>query len=684
MNLTAVARTQRPRYIFLHFLNPEIRALYEVDGAWSPAELHREWMRLSKYAFLVADQGLAIPASYMFEVPEISSVLDDLQPVQRQGLLHVASPTADLLLFAQQKQREYRDEAVLFDRYSSDDRVDANHHGLNWLPRVDRSASGDIATAWRGELERADGLWQHLLESKTARQLTLPSVLETAIEAVPGRLDGRAFIYRFVEPLLPFKPEPVGESQLKLLISREYLRSYLLELGAAVLIDTPIGNLGCGIERISSAGDVQTVSWRTIADSFEALGIRHQIETLGWRDLSRLRVQPVLHWLLELILTPSKERRNLFEDIVTLSRFQAPKLPSRSARRRTYDIVLDQVWRFQMAAASVLHSRESPGVSDSDHSGRPLLYRRRRRQMTLTSQPSILPDSCDVGLVVALPEEFRELQRQLATRWRPIYDNESGTDYYLFEGPAPEGYAAYDCVTTFAGSMGPTKAALLTERLRTRWGVRVIVNVGIAGALDDDVRIGDVVAASVADNYLERSKAVDASGTDGFEFRLAGESFRPTRVLVDACAHFEFAHSTLFARWLELCQVFLAGAVQPEQLAALRAANLLAEHPASIQGHVACGPAVGASLGFKRWLKGRDRSYLTLDMESGGVLWAVYDAARAVDGLVLRGVSDYADERKAELDRIGRGDLRRYAMHNALQFFWALMAAGRLPRAELS
>jgi nucleoside phosphorylase len=671
-------RNARPRYVFLQFLNPEIRALYQTDAGWSARQLHREWIRISKYALLVADKGLAIPASYVFEVPELSTLLEELQPVRKQGLLHVVSPTPDLVLYAGQKRKEYRDELALFPRYAGEDDAQPANGQLIWVPRVARSASGDIAAAWRGELEHADGLWRDLLRAAESRQLALPSLLESAISTVPDKLEGRAFIYRFAKQLLPFTPDTAGESRLKLLISREYLRSYLLELGAAVLVETPIGNLDCGIERYKN---VQTISWRVMADCFETLRIRAHVEALSWRDLSRLRVQPVLHWLIGLVLTPSREGRNVFEEVVTLSRFRAPEPRTRSGTRRLYDIVTDQIWRFQSAGSPVLYSYDWSEIAIEGALRPSLLPKRRRRRASESRQLTMLPDMCDVGIVVALPEEFRELQRQLAERWKPLYDDETATDYYLFTSDGPEGAGPYSCVTTFAGSMGPAKAALLTEKLRTRWRVRVLVNVGIAGALDDDVRLGDVVAGSVADNYLERAKAVDAPGGDGFAFDLAGEPFRSTRALVDACAHLEFAHPDLFAEWRQACQAFLNG-LPAEQLAALRAAGFLAALPIFAHGHVACGPSVGASVVFKRWLKKRDRSYLTLDMESGGVLMAVYEAARVTEGLVLRGVSDFADERKTELDRIGRGELRRSAMHNALQFLWSLMRAGRLPRAK--
>jgi len=46
----------------------------------------------------------------------------------------------------------------------------------------------------------------------------------------------------------------------------------------------------------------------------------------------------------------------------------------------------------------------------------------------------------------------------------------------------------------------------------------------------------------------------------------------------------------------------------------------------------------------------------------------------------VRGVSDFADDRKAALDQIGDGRLRRYAMENATDFLWSLMEAGVLRR----
>ncbi len=69
-------------------------------------------------------------------------------------------------------------------------------------------------------------------------------------------------------------------------------------------------------------------------------------------------------------------------------------------------------------------------------------------------------------------------------------------------------------------------------------------------------------------------------------------------------------------------------------------------------------------------------------MEGGGLMIAAHMNAAKRDALVIRAVSDFADDRKAALDQIGGGRLRRYAMENAADFLWLLIEAGVLPRGS--
>ena len=64
------------------------------------------------------------------------------------------------------------------------------------------------------------------------------------------------------------------------------------------------------------------------------------------------------------------------------------------------------------------------------------------------------------------------------------------------------------------------------------------------------------------------------------------------------------------------------------------------------------------------------------------MLAAVYSHPDPERTMMLRGISDFGDKRKNDLDEIGKGGLRRYAARNAIRLLWGLMEAGVLPRAE--
>ena len=145
--------------------------------------------------------------------------------------------------------------------------------------------------------------------------------------------------------------------------------------------------------------------------------------------------------------------------------------------------------------------------------------------------------------------------------------------------------------------------------------------------------------------------------------------------------NFKFTRASRFESWQEDGQRGL----YDDLSAALRKrkafAPLLEDGQRLLVGPVACGPIVGAAPSFVDWLKRQNRQSLALKMESGGVLAAVFEAADPARTLVLRGVSDYGDERKAELDQTAGGVFRRVAMNNAIGMLNSLLSADGLPRA---
>ena len=149
-----------------------------------------------------------------------------------------------------------------------------------------------------------------------------------------------------------------------------------------------------------------------------------------------------------------------------------------------------------------------------------------------------------------------------------------------------------------------------------------------------------------------------------------------------AAQDLEFAHAPLYTTWQQDGKDAARTGISEKNRAKLLKKKWLKDQPSFLAGPIASGPIVGAAQQFADWLKTVNRNYLALEMEGGSMLAAIYGGADPARSLVLRGISDFGDERKKELDAIGRGGLRRFAMNNATRLLWALMEADVLPRSQ--
>lgn len=274
----------------------------------------------------------------------------------------------------------------------------------------------------------------------------------------------------------------------------------------------------------------------------------------------------------------------------------------------------------------------------------------------------------DVGLIVPLGEEFGYVQDLLpAQRTIPLGD----TFFYALATPAD----APRIVAAVLDEMGPVSAAIATERLLAEFAVREVAMVGIAGALNDDVGLGDVVIASKVDNYQQAAKAV--TGTGGVEFRLSGNVFQGPRFLLQVARNFRWMPETaeMFRAWKA------ATAARREQLGL--PSGLAKETADYVVAPVASGDVVSAASEFSRWLlANRDRKLTAIEMEAAGAAYAGYARVEGVPVFVVRGISDFADERKSELDRItsrhGKGVWRRYATMNAVDLLLRILTCAAM------
>ncbi len=284
----------------------------------------------------------------------------------------------------------------------------------------------------------------------------------------------------------------------------------------------------------------------------------------------------------------------------------------------------------------------------------------------------------DLGIVIALKEEFRVFRELVPTELRAERDEKTGQYDYTFQLPG----SPHRCVVSFIGEMNPEPAALHTERLLARWNPRTVVMLGIAAGLHSDVRVGDVVVASQVDNYLASARAQPGTAPGSFEFSLGGTVFHGDHDFLSRVRNLEFAHREHFLSWSQRCQESFSKLVPLEARAELVLQRLVRSEPELLDVHLASGPVVGAAQEFTQWLRSsRDRNLKALDMESAGLVASAFKRVNPTRTLVLRGISDSGDERKATLDALGEGSLRRLAMHNATALLWTLLRAGVLPRA---
>jgi len=165
------------------------------------------------------------------------------------------------------------------------------------------------------------GIWRQIIERRAPQLTLLPSKLETDIESVPSRLEERAFIDRYVKPLIPLELEIGEQTQVAMLISRAYMDSYLEELDAMILIDTKIGGLDCGLPSIVD-GRLRTFSFHQFHLFFKGINLNQVIERrLVWKDLITLRDNLVFNWLVNLLIQDSFDINRPLENAILKSRY---------------------------------------------------------------------------------------------------------------------------------------------------------------------------------------------------------------------------------------------------------------------------------------------------------------------------------------------------------------------------
>jgi nucleoside phosphorylase/tetratricopeptide (TPR) repeat protein len=291
----------------------------------------------------------------------------------------------------------------------------------------------------------------------------------------------------------------------------------------------------------------------------------------------------------------------------------------------------------------------------------------KRRINVYASAMTGTPARADVAILVPLSEEFEYIKDVFAVRSAFRRD----TDYY-FELDIPS--SSYTVVAHVVGDPGLDHAAIAAERLIERFRPQIMILIGLAGSLDDAVLLGDVVIATDIFAYLHSAKAV--AGADGSTFKLevAGEGWKAPYETLQITSN--LAHIPAVSQRLEDWRSRAAN--RRGDLLGPVADSLVRPEPAIVHGPIASGDIVGATGAFTRWLRGHNRKLIAIEMEAGGAGVASASRSTTVPLLVVRGVSDFSDERKGSFDAMQMdggetGAWRRYAVENAASLVGLLL-----------
>lgn len=234
-------------------------------------------------------------------------------------------------------------------------------------------------------------------------------------------------------------------------------------------------------------------------------------------------------------------------------------------------------------------------------------------------------------------------------------------------------------------AMGRTAATSAASYVLQNYDIGLIVCLGIAGSMSDDMGLADVCYTGELLDVLDNAKIVDADGKDG---EVGSETeFSPTHYETPL----EFTSALNFMRTQPcLRPQYLAWQADRAKVAASMitatvpgpdGAQIRIAEPSSKNGYLVCG-AVSKSQVYNDKLRGLERSLLAIETESGGVF--AQAKLSATPAIAIRGISDFADKDKKKLEKASKGGVRTLAAENAASFLKLQLSNPRLQVALAS
>lgn len=211
---------------FLHFFDIQFLELKRAHLYEKEAE--QEARLASRIALLYADEVL-IPAASFFENQMCRQVILELQSIFNYGMIWLAGAASNLDEFIYKKLYQYDVNSIQHQTYS---KIDFDN--LPPFRTRFKSATNDIKTHWIHCLDE-EYIVTNIIKGT---RCDLPKDFERLWERVPIDLEERAFIVKYVAPLL-FKGDlhPTVINRLHYIINEAYFSSYVKEFKACTVAD---------------------------------------------------------------------------------------------------------------------------------------------------------------------------------------------------------------------------------------------------------------------------------------------------------------------------------------------------------------------------------------------------------------------------------------------------------------
>ncbi|MHA6684851.1 phosphorylase family protein [Mesorhizobium sp. A556] len=264
----------------------------------------------------------------------------------------------------------------------------------------------------------------------------------------------------------------------------------------------------------------------------------------------------------------------------------------------------------------------------------------------------------DILLVIPLEEELLEVQNVF-----PEKEDLSSETARRYE--AQVGDSDLRMIVVQQEEMGRKSARDAVEAAFDDFDFGFVLCLGIAGSLSEDLRLCDVCYSEHVADFYDNTKAQETKDGE-LEIRFSPNHSKCYAPVVAAMNFIRTipALQDLHADW-QLEREELASRMFPTEVVGRDGKLERISQPKSKQCKVACA-AVSKSEKYNNKIRDTDRKLLAIETEIGGVLAAV--SRRKVHALTIRGISDYADHAKDQLEGTTGGRIRSLAAGNAATF----------------